>query len=310
MGDRVRDVQASDLGAFADLIVGQRERLFAIAFHLTGNREDALDAVQDAVVRAMVHIPELRDPEAFPGWIARLVRTSCRECRRRRREEPVTDQTPLPATADSGAGNSMDSLWLRRVLDALPHRQSQLLRDYHIAGMTVRELSRALGRPEGTVKRWLSEARAAAMREAIRMDRTVWLVGDELTTEEREVVRQAAVEAGLAIEQRPDVLEACAAMRGDNTPAAVVLALDERGRGDAWMFLALLRSPASAEHVGVHAVMLGPAMDEVIFTAWKAACAVYLTRPLEPARSPELSRYLSTLVRESPGIDYKAVGGG
>lgn len=136
------------------------------------------------------------------------------------------------------------------------------------------------------------------------MRRTVWLVGDELTAQEREGVRQAAVEAGLTSEHRKDVLEACASMRGDNTPAVVVLAVDERGRGDAWMFLALLRSPASAEHLGIPAVMLGPATDEVIFTAWKAACAAYLTRPLDSDRVPELSRYLSTLVEESQGARY------
>jgi RNA polymerase sigma-70 factor, ECF subfamily len=47
----VRAVLAGDKDAFGSLVVRHSARLFRVAFRITGNRADAEDAVQEAIVR-------------------------------------------------------------------------------------------------------------------------------------------------------------------------------------------------------------------------------------------------------------------
>jgi RNA polymerase sigma factor (sigma-70 family) len=48
-----------------------------VAWRFLGDFHRAEDAVQDALVRAFLDLPKLRDPAAFPGWFRRIVRGCC-----------------------------------------------------------------------------------------------------------------------------------------------------------------------------------------------------------------------------------------
>src|SRR3990167_9359848 len=78
-----RAARDGDAEAYARLIVEHRDRLFAVAFSRTGHREDALDAVQDAVLTGLRAVRSLRDPEAFLGWMEAIVARSAAAVRER-----------------------------------------------------------------------------------------------------------------------------------------------------------------------------------------------------------------------------------
>lgn len=300
--------QDGDDAAFAELITHHRASLLARAFRLTGNREDALDAVQDATVAAFQRINDLRDPDAFGAWMLRLLQTASRGHRRRnRRSVEAALHKEMPGAE---VGDPVQSLWLGQIMSALPHRQAELLRDYHLSGMTVAELARASGRPAGTIQRWLFEARAAALKEAMHMERVAWLIGDELTPKEIQKVENAAAIAGLGIHHEPNACKACdQLMAGEGPhPAVAILALDEQGRGDAWMVLAVLRAPGTDQFSTLHAIVLGPAEDQIVFRAWKAACGAYLARPTDEQTVSELARYLRILA-DAGDMSYETAGG-
>jgi RNA polymerase sigma-70 factor, ECF subfamily len=69
----------------AELAAGPARKGFGIAYHLLGNRAEAEEAVQEALVRACEAIGELRDPQAAPAWFLRIVTTMCLRTLRRRR---------------------------------------------------------------------------------------------------------------------------------------------------------------------------------------------------------------------------------
>lgn len=58
---------------------------YGIAYDLLGNRAEAEEAVQEALVRACESIADLRDPTAAPAWFLRIVTTMCLRTLRRRR---------------------------------------------------------------------------------------------------------------------------------------------------------------------------------------------------------------------------------
>jgi RNA polymerase sigma-70 factor (ECF subfamily) len=85
--DRIHMASRSDARArlLSDLATGSARKGYGIAYDLLGNRAEAEEAVQEALVRACESISDLRDPDAAPAWFLRIVTTMCLRMLRRRR---------------------------------------------------------------------------------------------------------------------------------------------------------------------------------------------------------------------------------
>src|SRR3954454_23723201 len=81
-----------DREAFEMIIRMHSRTLFAIAYGILQNREEAEDAVQDALVKAWKSRWRVRDPEKFPAWLATISRHRARDLLRRRRTVPLDEQ--------------------------------------------------------------------------------------------------------------------------------------------------------------------------------------------------------------------------
>ncbi len=68
----VKRVQEGDVGAFDQLILKYRERLFSIIYNLTSNREDAADLTQDAFIKAFRSINSFKGKSSFFTWLYRI----------------------------------------------------------------------------------------------------------------------------------------------------------------------------------------------------------------------------------------------
>src|SRR5207237_10372723 len=73
-----------DREAFEMIIRTQSRALFAIAYGILQNREEAEDAVQDALVKAWKSRWRVRDPEKFPAWLCMIARHRARDVFRKR----------------------------------------------------------------------------------------------------------------------------------------------------------------------------------------------------------------------------------
>src|SRR5664279_1924811 len=87
-----------DREAFEMIIRTQSRALFAIAFGILQNREEAEDAVQDALIKAWKSRWRVRDPEKFPAWLGTIARYRARDLTRNRRTVPLENE--LDATLD------------------------------------------------------------------------------------------------------------------------------------------------------------------------------------------------------------------
>lgn len=95
---------AGDRHAFTEIFHRHRDRLWAVALRTLGDREEAADALQDALLSAHRAAGRFRGDSAVTTWLHRIVVNACLDRIRRRQAHPTV---PLPdgvRDADSGTG--------------------------------------------------------------------------------------------------------------------------------------------------------------------------------------------------------------
>lgn len=176
----VARVRTGDLAAFEDLVRRHEATLYRVAWRMLGNRDDAIEAVQDAFLRAWRAMPRFRGEAAFRTWLIGIALNVCRSrltsapfrlARRSRSLDDPPDGAPPPAFHDRGPTPEAAALGAElrdAVADALRrlppgHREILLLRE--VEDLDYGEIARALGCRMGTVKSRLARARAALRTE-------------------------------------------------------------------------------------------------------------------------------------------------
>lgn len=154
--------RSGDSDAFRRLWETAAQSAFGICFHLTGNRADALDALQDAQIAAWRGLDRFAGRAAFSTWVYAIARNAALALVRRRtaaRESSLdavaadlTDPRPL-------FDNVVDELVdLRAALARLaPTPREALL--LWAGGLTYEQVAVVLEAPVNTVKVWIFRAR-------------------------------------------------------------------------------------------------------------------------------------------------------
>jgi RNA polymerase sigma-70 factor (ECF subfamily) len=161
-----------DPDAFAELVARHRDRLWAVALRTLGDREDAADAVQDALLSAYRAAGRFRGDAAVTTWLHRIVVNACLDRVRRRQAHPTV---PLPdGSRDRDGGrhgargvepatppvDHDTALEVREALTRLPVEQRAALVLVDLQGYSVAEVAQILGVAEGTVKSRCARGRA------------------------------------------------------------------------------------------------------------------------------------------------------
>jgi RNA polymerase sigma-70 factor, ECF subfamily len=165
--ETVIQAQAGDHAAFEALAHSVARRLFGTAMLIIRDRDGANDAVQETLIEAWRNLPQLRDPEAFDGWLNRILVRSCYRAikarQRRRIEVEITEVNAVTSSVENRVG-AIDQL--DRALRRLTAEQRAVLVLHHRLGLQLDETSVALGIPVGTVKSRLNRA-TIALRAAL-----------------------------------------------------------------------------------------------------------------------------------------------
>jgi RNA polymerase sigma-70 factor, ECF subfamily len=150
---------AGDTRAFGEIVRRHRDRLWAVALRTLGDREEAADALQDALLSAYRAADRFRGDSAVTTWLHRIVVNACLDRIRRRQARPTvplpeTDITPAPAVDRDTA------MVVRDALAQLPAEQRAALVLVDVQGYPVAEAAEILGVPEGTIKSRCARGRA------------------------------------------------------------------------------------------------------------------------------------------------------
>lgn len=159
-----------DRAAFAALLERVYDRVFALAFRLTGNRADAEDLTQEVCAALPMKLRSYRGGARLTTWLYRVVVNAAQDRRRR---------ASAQARAATGWGSwevgrraeiaetALAVDWLTATMRALPDELRDTLA-LVLDDMTHAQAGEVLGVPEGTVSWRISEARKRlrAMKEA------------------------------------------------------------------------------------------------------------------------------------------------
>jgi RNA polymerase sigma-70 factor (sigma-E family) len=154
---------ANDELDFAGFIRLRSNQLLRLAFLVTGNWDDARDAVQDALEGVLPRWSRLADSDKRDAYVRRCVVNACLSLiRRRGRSRPVAEPQLLPQAkvqADPAwAIANADEAW--RLCTSLPPQQraAVVLRFYQ--DLSFAEIGAALGCPEATARSHVHRALA------------------------------------------------------------------------------------------------------------------------------------------------------
>jgi RNA polymerase sigma-70 factor, ECF subfamily len=159
-----------DHDAFAALVSGATNRLYALACLILRDSDRAEDAMQDAFVRAWRELPRLRDADRFDAWLRRLVVNACYdEARRVRRRAEVSLVSMGERSVVDSASAMAETDRVERAFRRLPLDQRTVLALQHYLDLSHVEIAETLGIPLGTVKSRVRYG-VAAMRAELDAD--------------------------------------------------------------------------------------------------------------------------------------------
>jgi RNA polymerase sigma-70 factor, ECF subfamily len=168
----VRAAQDGNREAFGQLFQRYRGVILAQAMKRVKNADEAEELVQDVFVQAMQKLGQLRVPEAFGGWLRRIVHRMAINRITRRQTATLCDPVVLEATC-LAAGDAPDQCALgreqaedlRAAVGRLGRVDRQTLQAFYLRGETLVQMSDSFSAPVGTIKRRLHIARKRLARE-------------------------------------------------------------------------------------------------------------------------------------------------
>ncbi len=169
----VAAAKAGDRRAFGHLVEAYQQRVYAIAFGILRQRDDAWDVAQEAFVKAYRSLDRFQEQSAFYTWLYRIVYNlsidGLRDRFRRSRVDMTEDHKIEQALLDQGRsvlqdpGKMVDRRELKEVLHCAmlklsdKHRAIIVLRE--VQALSYDEMAEVLGISKGTVMSRLFHAR-------------------------------------------------------------------------------------------------------------------------------------------------------
>jgi len=160
-----------DRDAFHDLFETHKDRVFAIAFHYSGNEATARDVTQQVFLKLFGSIKQFNEDSQFTTWLYRIVANTCAdEYRKRRRFVPFSPEIEVKTMVEKG---SQEESYRRREIAASVHgaiaeltpklRMPILLK--YVEGLSYDEIAESLGVSIGTVSSRLNRGHKMLARK-------------------------------------------------------------------------------------------------------------------------------------------------
>lgn len=157
-----------DADAYREVVMAAKDRVFGYAARLLGDREDARDVAQEALVRLWEHRDSVENGEAARAWLLRTAHNLCFDRLRMRSTRPQADPVVLECVGGGGACPEREvrsretGRAIEQVLAALEPRDRALLLLREVQGLSYDEMATLLELPLGTLKAALFRARERA----------------------------------------------------------------------------------------------------------------------------------------------------
>lgn len=169
----VKAAQAGDMEAFEELVARHRDKMYARAFTIVHNEEEALDLSQEAWIKAWQRLGQFEGESSFTTWLTRITINLCLDHLRRQQRYRVD---PLPESQDDPEAweRLLPPVWtnpterlerdelrqrIERALGKLTDAHRTVLVLHEFEGMEYKQIAKEVGISIGTVMSRLFYAR-------------------------------------------------------------------------------------------------------------------------------------------------------
>ena len=155
----VQRAQNGDQAAFGELYSYYYKEMYRYALYSLGHEQDAQDVVAETVASAYAQIRHLRDAEAFPMWLFRILSNQVKRKKKgyvvEKKHTSLDEAADLPSDYDPQSESKID---LHRALGMIPQKDREIVILSVVDGFTGNEIARILKMNPATVRSRLSRA--------------------------------------------------------------------------------------------------------------------------------------------------------
>lgn len=153
--DLVKKSKKGDGDAFSILIKSYEKDLYRVAISMLKNDDDALDCIQDAILKAFEKVERLEDERYFKTWLIKILINRCNDALAKRNKIVVLSEI----NKGLSYSENTEKIEVKEFLDKLEEDLKIIVILYYFEDLSVKDIAENLNIPEGTVKSRLSRAR-------------------------------------------------------------------------------------------------------------------------------------------------------
>ena len=146
--------------AYGELIAEYQVYLYKTAFLYVKNEADSLDAVQECVMRGLLAIGKLKEPQYFKTWITRILLNCIWQGKKQ------TQTVALEEYREKGVENYLieEKVDLYDAIDSLKEQYKTVVILFYFQELKIKEIAQIMDIPEGSVKVYLYRAKKQMRR--------------------------------------------------------------------------------------------------------------------------------------------------
>ena len=141
-----------DKESFIQLLDPIKEKLYRVAFMYLKNEDDALDCIQESIIKAIKSLSTLKEPQYFNTWMTRITVNVCKDCIKKNSKVVLVDINDYEnslVTEDSKFEHTED---IQAVLNQLTETERDLIIMRYLEDMSLKDISKTISVPLGTIK--------------------------------------------------------------------------------------------------------------------------------------------------------------
>lgn len=149
----IKKAKSGDIEAFEELLMIYSDQLYRTAFLYVGNRDDALDIVQETSYKAYIAIKTLKKNKYFSTWLTKiLINTAFDLLKKQKTNIPLENVEQFIANTEEYNFEQID---LFRAIKDLKETYRDAIILFYFHDLPIKEIATIMDIPENTVKTYL-----------------------------------------------------------------------------------------------------------------------------------------------------------
>ena len=181
----VTAAQSGDQEAFAELYrYSYRQVYLTIKCMVKSDEDTVMDLLQDTYIKSLENLLNLKDPSKYNAWIKIIARNVTLDYLKKKKPvlfsaDPDEENNPIEEVESFDKSNQPEAVIddaettriFKEILDSLPDRQRTTVTMFYYLEMSVKDIARALGVPEATVKTRLHNGRVNIKKKITEVEK-------------------------------------------------------------------------------------------------------------------------------------------